>query len=286
MAASARSSYTIVPADAIFWNPQVGLLGIGRCGAGGRPCHRGRIELTTDGGRSYRLIHSTRDRITRLFTVGSRGAIAVTSTAAAQLTLDRGRTWKKVPFKPSIDWATPRIGLRAGIRSDFSLQLASTHDGGKTWRSLPNPCRNPAEDFTYASLPAPKRWRLLCEEVPQGMPAAKAIFFTRNAGRSWKPEASTANGGLSTRGSAGDIELARDGFGFLSVFGWVGGQTAYVTRNGGTTWTKLPSKLGPVAALTGGVGYAISSGRNPLPVTLVVTRDHGRTWQAVHRWGG
>ena len=280
MAASARSSYTTVPEDAIFWNPRVGLLGVGECGAGGKPCHRGGIDLTTDGGRSYRLVHRTRDRIGALFTVGSRGAIAVTSTGAAQLTLDRGRTWKKVPRRAEITWATPRIGLRAGLANNLTVRLASTLDGGKTWQSLPSPCHGTGEPFAWASLPTPKLWWLLCEGVPGEGPTAKAIFFTRDAGKSWMPGASTANGGLTTRGFESMLEFAPDGFGFLL------GNPTYVTRNGGMTLTKLRSKLDPVAALTGGVGYALSSGRNPLPVTLLVTRDHGRTWGTVHRWGG
>ncbi len=222
-AASGRSSYTIVPEDAIFWNPQVGLLGVGRCGAGGRPCHRGGIELTTDGGRTYRLVHLTRDRITVLFRVGSRGALAVASTGAAQLTLDRGRTWKKVRRKADITWATPRIGLRSGTGNDgFTVKLSSTHDGGKTWQSVRSPCGT-GGPFAWVSLPTPKRWWLLCEGVPDAGPTAKAIFFTPNAGKSWKPGASTANGGLGARGFESILEFAPDGFGFLV------GNPTYVT---------------------------------------------------------
>jgi photosystem II stability/assembly factor-like uncharacterized protein len=132
--------------------------------------------------------------------------------------------------------------------------------------------------FAWASLPTPKRWWLLCEGVPDAGPTAKAIFFTRNAGKSWKPGASTANGGLSVRGFESILEFAPDSFGFLV------GNPTYVTRNGGVTWTKVPSKLRPVAAFTGGLGYALSSGRSPLPRALLVTRDHGHTWHTVRRW--
>jgi hypothetical protein len=56
-----------------------------------------------------------------------------------------------------------------------------------------------------------------------------------------------------------------------------------VTRNGGKTFSELPAGLTPVAAFNGGVGYALERG-DPLPVTLLETRDSGRTWHIVRRW--
>ena len=281
-AASGRASHTTVPQSAIFWNAHDGLLGVRECGAGGHSCNGGGIEVTTDGGRSYRLVRRTRDGGVALYKVGSRGAIAQASTGGGVLlTLDRGRTWKRVHSgMAEITWATPRIGLRTGLgKSGLTVKLSATHDGGRTWQSLRSPCHGAARFLAFASLPTPKRWWLNCVGIPQGT-TAEAIFSTRNAGRSWKPGASTGHGGLSGRGVGGGIEFAPDGFGFLD------GNPIHVTRNGGMGWTKLPSKLSPEAALAGGLGYALSRGHNPLPQTLLVTRDSGRTWHPVRRWDG
>ena len=104
-----------------------------------------------------------------------------------------------------------------------------------------------------------------------------ALFSTVDAGRHWKLEASTANRTLSP--NAGGPLFAPDGFGFNF------GNPAFVTRDGGKTWAKLPAGLIPVAAFNGGIGLALERG-HPLPATLLETRDSGRTWHAVHHWRG
>jgi photosystem II stability/assembly factor-like uncharacterized protein len=283
-AAPGQASHTTVPEDAIFWNARDGLLEVGECGAAGHSCTGSGVELTTDGGHSYHLILPTRDRKDRLETVGPRGAAIdpPTSSRTARLTLDRGRTWKKAPYDYRITWATPRIGLRTALGKDFySVNLSATHDGGKTWQRLPSVCQGVLGPLPFASLPTPSRWWLTCQGQPeQGGPpdGARELLSTIDAGRNWTLVASTADGTLPA--SAGGPVFAPDGFGFL--FGY---PTAFVTSDGGKTSTKLPAGLIPVAAFNGGVGYALERG-NPLPVTLLETRDSGRTWHAVQRWRG
>lgn len=282
-AARGQSSHTTVPEDVIFWNAEDGLLEGGTCGAGGHTCTASGVELTTDGGHRYHLIRRTRDRKDTLDTVGSRGAAVISPQIGAQtalLTLNRGRTWKKVRWNWQVTWATPRIGLRSTFGGSDALELSSTHDGGRTWQRLPNPCHM-LGPIPSASLPSAGRWWLFCAGQPQpgGPPnGARALFSTMDGGRHWKPVASTQNGTLPA--SAGGPLFAPDGFGLL-----YGYPRAFVTRNGGKTFSELPAGLTPVAAFNGGVAYALKRG-HPLPVTLLDTRDSGRTWHIVRRWRG
>ena len=132
-----------------------------------------------------------------------------------------------------------------------------------------------------ASLPTPSRWWLFCAGQPDytGPPnGARALYSTIDAGKHWKLVGSTATGTLPA--STGGPIFAADGFGFL-----LGYPRVFVTRDGGRTLTKLTAGIEPVAALSGGVAYALKSG-HPLPVSLLETQDYGRTWQVVRRWTG
>jgi photosystem II stability/assembly factor-like uncharacterized protein len=270
----------VFPASAGFWSAQDGVLGLTKCGAGRHAC-RGEIERTTDGGRTYRVVLRPSDRITAFDTVGSRGAIAYTSTGKTWRSNDGGRTWARVPRQVSVTWATPRIGLRTALGKDLnSIDVSATHDGGKTWQRLPSPCHM-LGPIPSASLPSPSRWWLFCAGQPDvtGPPnGERALFSTIDAGKHWKLVGSATARTLPA--SAGGPIFAANGFGFL-----LGYPRVFVTRDGGETLTKLPAGIEPVAAFSDGMAYALKIG-HPLPVSLLETHDYGRTWQVVRRWTG
>ncbi|HKD94707.1 MAG TPA: hypothetical protein VKB43_08385 [Gaiellaceae bacterium] len=279
-----QSSHTTVPDNLIFWTPTVGLLELRECGAGGHKCRGADIELTTDGGHSYHLIRHLRGLGT-LYTLGSRGA-DLSFNRTALRTLDRGRTWKTVS-EPSwgwqVQWATPQTGLRVGPGLTAPA-LSTTHDGGRTWQRLPSPCHGALGlgALAFASFPSPSHWWLACHAQPErgGPPdGASAIFSTVDAGKHWTLRASNLNGTLHAQG---DFPIfALDGFGFFG-----GGYPNWsVSRDGGKTLARLPAGLIPVSAFNGGIGFAMER-EHPLPVTLLETRDYGRTWHAVRRWNG
>lgn len=58
-AAPARARLLTTPNAAVFWNPDDGLLGVGLCPSARYACGSGAVELTTDGGRTYRIVLRT-----------------------------------------------------------------------------------------------------------------------------------------------------------------------------------------------------------------------------------
>src|ERR671930_600747 len=68
-----------VPYAVALWDPQHGLLGTGACArAVDEACGRGTIQLTSNGGRNFRVVLRTRRPVVGLQTAGPRGAIATT----------------------------------------------------------------------------------------------------------------------------------------------------------------------------------------------------------------
>src|SRR5438034_6321153 len=79
-----------VPNAIGFWDPRRGLLGTGTCvGTSYDSCRNGTIELTSNGGRSFRVLLRMRRRVLQLQTAGPHGAIATTDGGAFR-TLDGG----------------------------------------------------------------------------------------------------------------------------------------------------------------------------------------------------
>jgi photosystem II stability/assembly factor-like uncharacterized protein len=283
-----QASHTRVPSNVLFWNAKVGLLLIQECGVGGHKCRSSDIELTTDGGHSYRPIQHLRNRNPGLETVGPSGAAATWGGSIespyenALVTLDRGQSWKEdAHWKWRVRWATPQIGARSEVEKGYeSLKIESTHDAGKTWQPLPNPCHM-LGPIGLASLPSPSRWWLFCQGAPErgGPPdGARGLYSTVDAGKHWKLVGSAADGGIPA--SSTYAQFAPDGSGFLTGF-----PNSFATPDHGKTWTTLPAGLTPTAAFNGGVGFGVERGK-PFPFTLLETHDSGHTWHVVRRWNG
>jgi photosystem II stability/assembly factor-like uncharacterized protein len=112
-----------VPNAIAFWDPRRGLLGTGTClGTTYDSCRNGTIQLTSNGGRSFRLLLRTRRRVVQLQTAGPHGAIATTDGGAFR-TLDGGRSWKRFRQRYGASFATARIGL--GFHSPWGAQTRS-----------------------------------------------------------------------------------------------------------------------------------------------------------------
>jgi hypothetical protein len=122
-----------VPSAIAFWDSRQGLIGTGRCaGAGYRGC-TGTIQLTGNGGRSFRVVFRTRRPIVGLRTAGPGGAIAVTDAGGSFRTLDRGLSWTPFRLRYAASFATPRIalGFHSYLTHDhLALALLATSDGG------------------------------------------------------------------------------------------------------------------------------------------------------------
>ena len=280
--------------SAIFWTPHDGLLAVRYCVPGSSHCVGGAVERTTDGGRTYRVVLRTRQPITDVERVGARGAIATPLFGEALRTLDGGRTWRPFTFEPWF-WATPRIALRFDryyVRDTSLLALRVTHDGGRTFRRLADPCNQAVTFNAYADLVTPKLWWIVCAGRPAGGTMDKAIFRTRDAGKTWQTGAANlgapnqrVHGGIGLFGYPNGIAVARNGFGLVTE----SQGTLYVTRDGGRHFQARRKVERPnidfgrsVAAFSSGVGYVLLSAG--YPARLVATHDFGRTWHVVRRW--
>jgi photosystem II stability/assembly factor-like uncharacterized protein len=293
-AAPARARLVTRPTSAIFWNPQVGLLGTGNCLPRVDHCVGGAVERTTDGGSTYHVVLRTRRPVIEIATVGPQGAIALPASGRAWRTLDGGRTWHQVAYRPFF-WATPRIALRfdAYYQGDTSkLALRVTHDGGRTFQRLVDPCNSTVTYNAYANPVTPKLWWIVCVGLPAGGTMEKAIFRTLDGGKTWHeraanltPPRGTAHGGINFNGYPNGLAFARNGFGLLTE----SQGPLYVTRDGGQHFHGRPKVERPAgdvgrsaAAFSNGVGYVLLTAG--FPARLVETHDFGRTWHVVRRW--
>ena len=294
-AAPGRARLVTRPGSVIFWTPRVGLIGVGFCAPRANRCAQGAMERTTDGARTYRIVLHARAPITGIDKVGPYGAIVTSQDGGAWRTLDRGRTWRPFVYEQRF-WANPEIAVR--IKTYFpknvqKLALSVTHDGGRTWRRLPDPCNRTVTYNIYPDLVTPKLWWLVCVGLPAGGTMEKVIFRTRDGGRTWEegaanlePPRGTAHGGLRFTGYPNGLSFARNGFGLLTE----SQGPVYSTRDGGLHFRALPKVGRPSldydagsAAFSNGVGYVLL--RAGYSERMLATRDFGRTWHLVRRWG-
>ena len=284
------------PIAAVFLNSRVGLLGVRNCVPGAGHCSSGAVERTTDGGRSYHVVLRTRQPITGVERFGPQGATATTLFGKAWRSLDGGSTWRPVAYRPFF-WATPRIAVRFDAyvqRSGQKLALRVTHDGGRTFRRLVDPCNTAVTYNAFATLATPKLWWILCVGVPAGGTMDKAIFRTRDGGKTWQagaanlgPPHQRVHGGIGLFGYPNGLAFARNGFGLVTE----SQGTLYVTRDGGLHFAprrkvqraNLDFGAG-ASAFPSGVGYVLLLAGPQ--ARLVKTQDSGGTWQVVHRWSG
>jgi photosystem II stability/assembly factor-like uncharacterized protein len=172
--------------------------------------------------------------------------------------------------------------------------LRVTYDGGHTWQRRPDPCERAIAFSAAADLVTPRLWWLVCLGEPGAANEDKAIYRTRDGGRTWQSGAATIliarhreHGGIQEYGYPERLAFAEDGFGLLTE----SRGTLYVTRDGGVHFHAEPQVARPeidfaggAAAFRGGIGYVLLTfsfrGR------LIDTSDYGRTWRVVRRWRG
>lgn len=285
-----------VPYSGFFWTPHDGLLGVGLCRSTFR-CSSGAVELTTDGGKTYRVIFRTPRPVAELHAIGRDGALARGVRHVTYRTLDRGRHWTKaVHILAGASFATPRIGL--GFRPVFDTYFARilrTGDAGRTWHRVRTPTHCASED-PLLDLVTPQLGWIVCRGTGGAGPfMSKAVFRTRDGGRRWKLLTSTRadgrapHGGLSPGGLPAGISFARDGFGVI----WGNGVLA-ASRDGGKSWNARWRFVGfnvdfPLggSAFGDGTAYVLfQHDVEPITERLIETRDFGRSWHLVRRWRG
>ena len=158
---------------------------------------------------------------------------------------DFGRTWRQSAAIPGASEGSSLIRAsqgrgyvlsRSALGGHLGSSLVQTTDGGASWKQLADPCANlPYQRLGAASAEA--LW-LVCGGVPAGDRQAKSIYFSPNAGRTWRHVASVD---LSQRASAGSL----GGLGYLvdvtavsnqDLCVTLGGGPVEMTTDGGHTW--------------------------------------------------
>jgi photosystem II stability/assembly factor-like uncharacterized protein len=282
-----------------FWDSQHGLLGTGTCPRTTRgDCREGTIEVTSNGGRTFKLVLRTHHPVIGLWTTGPRGAIAQTDGGGSLLSLDGGRTWQPFRLRYGASFVTPRIGLgyRSYLTHDhLALELLATSDGGRTWRRRGSPCTQAIASAALIDLVTPSLGWIVCLGQPGAGNQAKAVFRTSDGGRTWRAGAAVVlwphrnvHGGIESYGYPEGAAFARDGFGIL----WESRGTVYATRDGGTNWLAQPEVARPeidfgrgAAAFPDGHALVLLGRGGGLPARLLRSDDAGRTWRLVRRWG-
>lgn len=287
-----------VPYSGFFWTPQKGLIGVGLCASTKYMCGTGAVELTTDGGRTYRVILRTPLPVSELHAIGRHGALARIYSRTAALyghvvyrTLDRGRLWKKLRMRPGVSFATPRIGLGFHSSGD-AARLLHTGDGGRSWQRLRKQAQCGSAD-PILDLVTPQLGWMVCGGLPGAGQQQKEVFRTGDGGHSWQERAwaiagkhPETRGGIGFMGSAAGIAFAPDGFGLM----WEGRGTLLVTRDGGMTWKPHLRFAQPdidwgfgASAFGNGTGFVLLQ-HGETTRRLIETRDFGRSWHVVRSW--
>jgi photosystem II stability/assembly factor-like uncharacterized protein len=269
------------PQTLAFWDARHGLV----AGFEFRDNRRRAVaRLTSDGGRTWRTVRRGIGPYGVAVVRGGRhGWIAL--PGALLRTGDRGRTWSVFSRArvsgPS--FATPTDGWAiAGGR------VVATHDGGVRWRPLRHPCGRAARatEPQLALATATHGW-ILCLGQPGAGQQLKAIYETRDGGRSWRLRATDflgvkRRGNIPGDGYASGISFLANGHGWLAETRG----SFWETRDGGTRWRSLPiSRPDVVEAhaaqlLSDRVGVALIFYSR----RLAVTRDGGRSWRYVTRF--
>ena len=243
----------LTPNAAVFWNVRRGVLATGLIRCEPR-CAGGTISLTTDGGRTYRVVLRTRQAVPYLRLIDG----------VAYAELQGGGVY----------------GSRDG-----------THWRGSAWPGMPRPKQCRRAEFVSTASTGRKRWAV-CTGVPGAGNVDKEIYASSDRGRTWKllvrvDIGGRASHGMTSYGYPYGISFASDGFGLL----WEGRGTLFVTRDGGRNWHAQPEVARPeqdfgrsATALPGGHGFVLLGLGGGPQARLVRTNDGGRTWRVVHRW--
>jgi len=233
-----------VPLAIAFRDPAYGVLGTSRT-----------IELTADGGQSWRVVLRT-----------PRPVVSVSFLGGAE--------WAR--FDDGESHRSTDGGRRgAPAVAQFPSESVCPQGTQQSWMSI---------------APGGDDWALCTTQGGAGN-MGKSVY--RLGAKGWKRVAYTpfgpgpGYGGIATYGYPIGIAMARDGFGVI----WESRGTLYLTRDGGSHWTGLPKVARPEvdfgesgAALLHGVGYVLLSGGGSAGRRLIGTRDGGRTWHVAHRW--
>jgi photosystem II stability/assembly factor-like uncharacterized protein len=257
---------------------------------------QGRILVSSDGGAHWRMTYQGARGIHLYPVRETRLVWAITGTDMIK-SRDGGLHWQHVLTHPAaVSFVTPIDGWRIGATTTLQHPppLEQTSDGGRTWIRHTNPCRRDFGLTVAVSFATRTRGWLVCATQAAAGYQGKAVWRTDDGGGNWRlesrthpigpPEPNHQVGNLPGFGYATGVSFLADGHGWLwEDRGWL-----LTTRDGGSHWRKSPiTQADQVAAKSASLlddvtGYVLLRG---CTVRLVRTRDGGKSWDVLKRWG-
>ncbi|MDF2630300.1 MAG: C-terminal target protein, partial [Symbiobacteriaceae bacterium] len=238
------------------------------------------LRMTTDGGRTWRDLHTFDDIIYGTQMV-SRSVGFVATNKGLHKTTNGGQTWARLTDDTFLYSAFDFVGEQTGWKRVYKQGYFATTDGGKTWTALPDgPCDG---SFSFVS---PQTGWLLCATGGGAGLETKDIYRTDDGARTWRRVAT--DGGWPGQGGNLPLGSYLSSFEFLDEnHGWIGEAKGglIVTHDGGATWERLPPTgevNGDLQFFTPERGYAVLTQHYQQVSTLVATTDGGKTWTPVY----
>lgn len=310
---------SVTPEGVSFWTSQRGLLvsttATESCWLSGHPCSAGRIEVTSDGGHTWRTSLTTPDSPFDVSATGSdiawvaEGRCDIGDSCDANRlvrTTDGGRTWTAtealMPLRSiSAVSATDAWAIHDRMLSPARMDLVHTTDGGRSWQAAGYPCvatTGPEPWLSSVSFASDSLGWVTCMGQPEQTLQSKTVLETTDGAKTWTVLAQscphlatgrthpTGGGSLSCDGTDPGLALRADGFGWL--WGSRGGLNA--TTTSGRSWTPIARQVVRRDETTGIAASLVSdrSGellvRGPYGNRLEVTHDAGRHWTILKSW--
>ncbi len=176
-------------------------------------------------------------------------------------------------------WSAFSIVLAGAVQSNQAAYVnqptvVETTDGGRTWHAAGSPCAPRVAYLVHVSRATARRGWVLCEGQPGTGMQQKALYETRDGGRSWRAHP------FDSPGYGQGIQFRSDGHGWL----WHGRGDFRATLDGGRTWRALPVgipeqiEVWSASFVSDSIGYAIIHD-NDHGLTLRRTSDGGLRWK-------
>jgi len=262
----------------------------------------GQLQVTTDGGRTWRtIVREAHLSLVSIAFVGRRHIVVLGGAPPPKepwnldplifRSDDAGRTWKRfTPKMPNWNWpltlqfVTPSLGFAVAPAGDFSARiwLIRTTDGGRTWRPVPRPADagNAASSVDFVNART--------GFATSSRRCGAGLYRTRDGGATWRAVPGSCIHGVH----AYSADFSDSAHGVLAGSS-SSKSLVFATIDGGRTWaprSRTPLRVNAGSWIhveffrSGRVGWGVRGDCSPYhppcdPQSLWRTTDGGATWR-------